>query len=255
MIPLKKIRPGWWLDAICLAGFVALTVALSFDWFLGQDIAVRDFIDAHRPGWLRGLLVGLNFLGSGTWVAAISLLIALWRVLGPTLREDGKWNPTLRESRAWQRLRSWRVWWPVYPVVAAQVLTVLTIGPAKFFTARHAPRAEGTIGAFFDVPIGITHPTSYPSGHAVNSLVWYAVLVIVAAPWLSAGWRRVLRIVPPVVVTFTTVYLSFHWVTDTIAGLLLGLPLARLIDRVDWPALADSPSSSRSASTSEEGTA
>ena len=43
-----------------------------------------------------------------------------------------------------------------------------------------------------------------------------------------------LRIAPPVIVFCTTVYLNFHWLTDSIAGLLLGVLLARLLVRVPW---------------------
>ncbi|MBQ1068992.1 phosphatase PAP2 family protein, partial [Micromonospora sp. D75] len=44
----------------------------------------------------------------------------------------------------------------------------------------------------------------------------------------------VVRVVPPAVVFCTTVYLGWHWLTDSIAGLLLGLLLDRLLRRVPW---------------------
>jgi membrane-associated phospholipid phosphatase len=37
-----------------------------------------------------------------------------------------------------------------------------------------------------------------------------------------------------VIVFVTTIYLDFHWLTDSVAGVLLGLFIARLIDRVPW---------------------
>ena len=43
-----------------------------------------------------------------------------------------------------------------------------------------------------------------------------------------------IRVVPVAIVFCTTVYLGFHWVTDSVAGLLLGVVLARLIERIPW---------------------
>jgi membrane-associated phospholipid phosphatase len=66
------------------------------------------------------------------------------------------------------------------------------------------------------------------------------VLALLLAPWLPDAARLALRIVPPAVLTVTTVYLGFHWISDTVAGLLLGLLLWRLLDRIPW-GLPDRP--------------
>jgi membrane-associated phospholipid phosphatase len=44
----------------------------------------------------------------------------------------------------------------------------------------------------------------------------------------------VVRVLPPLIVLCTTTYLGWHWLTDSIAGLLLGLLLSRLLSRVPW---------------------
>ena len=43
-----------------------------------------------------------------------------------------------------------------------------------------------------------------------------------------------LRLAPPVLVAVVTTYLGFHWITDTVAGLIAGLLLYRLLRRVPW---------------------
>jgi membrane-associated phospholipid phosphatase len=68
----------------------------------------------------------------------------------------------------------------------------------------------------------------------VNTVVWYGVLALLLAPWLSTRLRRLLRVLPPVLVFASTVYLGFHWITDSVAGLLLGIVLDRLLARVPW---------------------
>ncbi|MEU1966669.1 phosphatase PAP2 family protein [Micromonospora sediminicola] len=223
---LRPVRPaGWWFDGLLLAALVALTVALATDHLLGLDRAVADWAAAHRPTAARWVAMALNLLGQGTpltlLAAGLGVLLAL-------------------------RLRSVR---PVLPPVTAFVLTFLTIGPLKVWTARPAPSAsvkepflpaEQTLPLFqHDLPVRFAQ--SYPSGHVANAIVWYGVLALLLAPLLRSVGRAVgprlvtvVRMIPPAVVFCTTVYLGWHWFTDSVAGLLLGLLLDRLLHRVPW---------------------
>jgi membrane-associated phospholipid phosphatase len=76
-----------------------------------------------------------------------------------------------------------------------------------------------------------TYTMSYPSGHVVNAIVWWGVIV-----WLALKVARVpvklMRLAPPIIVFCTTIYLGFHWLTDNVAAVFLGLFLTRIIDRV-----------------------
>ena len=51
------------------------------------------------------------------------------------------------------------------------------------------------------------------------------------------AWRVFMLAWTPVIVFCTTVYLSYHWVTDDIAAVLLGLFLARCFWRLPWARL------------------
>ncbi|TML31926.1 MAG: phosphatase PAP2 family protein [Actinobacteria bacterium] len=204
---MTSSRPprSWWPDAALLAGFVALTLALWAGWFLGLDVAVLHWVDAHRPPPLDRLAGWGNHLGQGGVLTGVAAVLALGLA---------GWRRSVR---------------PVLPVVAAFASTFASLTVVKDLTRRPAPHAA------------IAHPerfglggVSYPSGHLVNSIVWYGVLVLLLVPWLSPGVRRVVRVVPPVVLSVTTVYLGFHWVTDTVAGILLGLLLDRLMRRIPW---------------------
>ncbi len=198
-------RRPWWPDVLLLAGLIGLTAALMAGELLGIDVVVRQWCDTHRPAPLNLIARLGNYLGQGGFLALLCAAIAL--VL------------------AWHR-HSVR---PVLPVAAAFLLTFSTLQPLKSFTARPAPHALRQHAERFG-----TGGQSYPSGHLVNALVWYGVLVLLLAPWLTLMWRRLLRVVPPAVLTVTTIYLGFHWVTDTVAGLLLGFLLDRLLHRVPW---------------------
>jgi membrane-associated phospholipid phosphatase len=220
-LTLRPVRPaGWWFDLVLVAAFVALTVALARGHLLGTDLAVAAWMDEHRPRPLYWAARVLNYLGQGGQV-----LMPLAVLLGAAV--------------AWRR----RTVRPVLVIAAAFLLMYVTVGPLKLWFDRAAPhsvlpdRAE----LFNDLPPG-EYGLSYPSGHVANALVWYAAIALLVGallrsldrPPLSPAAYTAIRVVPPAVVFCTTTYLSFHWITDSVAGLLLGLVLARVLVRIPF---------------------
>jgi uncharacterized membrane protein YkvA (DUF1232 family)/membrane-associated phospholipid phosphatase len=204
-------RLSWWPDLLLVAGFVSLTGALARRWLLSLDLAVRDACDdwVQRYPPTHPVARVLSTVGQGTVLTVIALGLALLLV---------------------RRTRSWR---PLAPVAAAFALTYVTLGPLKLWLDRAAPHAK------------VPHPErlfsgglSYPSGHAVNTVVWYFVLVVLLEALLPNGlparWRAVARVAPPVVVTLTSTYVGYHWVTDMAAGFLVGVLIERFMRRVPW---------------------
>jgi membrane-associated phospholipid phosphatase len=205
----SPVRRSWWVDAGLAAGFAVLTLALAEGVFLGLDLDVDHWSRTHRPVGLYWLARAGNYLGQGTWLAVISLGIAI--VLG------------------WRR-RSVRL---LLPVLAAELISGLAVLAFKGTLHRAPPNNQNHVPhpeRLFSDPAS----QSYPSGHLVVAIVWYGVLAMLLTGILPAAWQRALRVVPPVVLFVTTVYLSFHWLTDSVAGLLLGLLLYRLLFRVPW---------------------
>jgi hypothetical protein len=68
----------------------------------------------------------------------------------------------------------------------------------------------------------------------VNSIVWYGVYAILLGPLVTGFWRGLVRFGAPALVLCTTTYLTWHWVTDGIGAILIGLFLDRLMRRVPW---------------------
>lgn len=77
----------------------------------------------------------------------------------------------------------------------------------------------------FDDPFASARGLSFPSGHAMNSVVVLGALLMVFLPAVRPRWRR------PVVagtvglillIGFTRLVLGVHYVTDVVAGFLLG---------------------------------
>jgi len=67
---------------------------------------------------------------------------------------------------------------------------------------------------------------SFPSGHAQAAVVGYGVLLLLFIPVLTRQWRRVAFIISVVVVLaigFSRIALAAHYVSDVLAGFVLGL--------------------------------
>ncbi|MFC7482182.1 phosphatase PAP2 family protein [Luedemannella flava] len=163
------------------------------------------------------MLQWVNRLGNGGPLAVITLIIAL----------------TVARRR--------RTLWPVAPVVAAFLAIGFVIMPLKQYFHRAAPHSvlpdDVEVRLFSQPGFGL----SYPSGHAVNTIVWYGVIALLLAGWFAArpAWHRALRIAPPIIVGFTATYLGWHWLTDMVAGLFLGVLIDRVLMRVSWPGLTE----------------
>jgi membrane-associated phospholipid phosphatase len=217
----RKRFPGspWWIDLVLVAAFAALTVVLINGHLLALDQRVADWAFAHQPGPIYWTARVFNYLGQGGQVLMpVSIILTAWL--------------------AW-RTRSVRA---VFPFVAAFVLTYITIGPLKIWAGRAAPRFEGPDKTeMFNPHAAGAAATSYPSGHMGNSLVWYGVIALLVAallgrPLTGREWF-LLRFLPVAILFCTTIYTGFHWLTDSVAGLLLGLFLTRLIARIPWDAI------------------
>jgi membrane-associated phospholipid phosphatase len=202
-------------EGALFAAFVVLTAVLAAGLLLDLDLAVRDWCDTHRPRPPYLLARGLNFLGSANLIAPIALVIASFAAL---------------------RARTVR---PVLLVLVTFAAAYLLIAPIKMLANRAAPHSP------IAHPVELFHHPpgwSYPSGHVANTVYLFGVLLAVTDVLTRRLWGRPLgvpvrlavRVAPPVVVSATTTYLGFHWLTDAAAGLLLGLLVDRLLWRLPW---------------------
>lgn len=205
--------------------FIALTAGLAAGGPLVElDLAVRDWVDAHRPEAVAAAARALNRLGQGGPLLVTCGVLAVW--LTVMRRRDG--------------VGRWRAAAPLAYVAAAAILVVPSVLAIKAATARGAPSSElppaQTVQLPGELPPG-EYAVGYPGGHVVNTVVWYGVLLVLVTGLLREygraapppAVRGAVRIVPPVVVLTTTTYLSYHWFTDGLAGLALGLLIDRLL--------------------------
>ncbi len=116
-----------------------------------------------------------------------------------------------------------RSWTQLGAFVLAVVTSEALIGPLKALYARPRP------------PDGLLETTSFsfPSGHAIAGAVTAVGLVIVLLPPGSRRWTWEVRAaIFASLMALSRTYLSMHWLSDVVAGALLGVGLA-----LGWPAL------------------
>jgi membrane-associated phospholipid phosphatase len=121
-------------------------------------------------------------------------------------------------------LLAWRRHWVRLAAFALAVVTSeLLIGPVKALYDRPRPLS----------PLIETTAASFPSGHAVASAVTAVGLVLVLAEPGRKRWRwEVYAVAFAGMMALSRVYLRAHWLSDTVAGALVGAGVA-----LGWPAL------------------
>jgi len=162
------------------------------------DDAVWRFAVRVENDPTTAVAVALSWLGSGlvNWPLRVAALVLLaWR-------------------RHWLRAAAFTL---------AVVTSELFIGPVKAAVDR--PRPPGSLIE--------TSAASFPSGHAIATAVTAVGLVLVLARPGPSRWRwEVNAVIFTSIMALSRVYLRAHWLSDTVAGALLGAGLA-----LGWPAL------------------
>ena len=160
--------------------------SMQFDQALANTLHL-----AARPA-LTQLLLIVTMLGSQA-IAVIGAVVAVFFIL----------------RRAWLNLLIWAV-----ALGGGQILNLLL----KTLFARPRP--------VFDVPLDVEWQFSFPSGHAMMSIITYGLLLYFILDTLkSRRWRIVIAVATVallVVIGFTRLYLGVHYLTDVIGGFAAG---------------------------------
>jgi undecaprenyl-diphosphatase len=190
-----------------LAAVVSLAVGftevlddvLEGDGIAGIDRPTTWWLAAHRDLWLTNTLRVVTHAGGPLLLAAVALPISV--------------------AAAW-RCRSWR------PVVLALVCgggIPLVLFTAKALVGRERP----------PVPFALVDADGYsfPSGHATGTAATMAITAWILTRWLIPWWTgRVVvwtaAIGAVFLIGFSRVYLGVHYVSDVLAGWMLGVAWA-----------------------------
>lgn len=181
----------------------ALALATATFFALMATEAGRDLIQPIDDAFLRWM-ASLR-TGWLTLVAQLFNLVGLTYVMAP-----------IRVGIvAWLAIR--RRWWHFIAFVSAIVVSEVSIGTLKALYDR--PRALGSLVE--------TSNASFPSGHAVAASVTAVAAVVALFPEGSRRYRwGAAAIAFSSVMGLSRAYLGAHWLSDAVAGVLLGTSIA-----------------------------
>lgn len=169
-------------------------------------------VDAVRPldeGWRDAMIAVEN--------GAVTVVARVFDVVG------GLWVIWPLRVILTGYLAVMRRWWLFATWVATTVLVELAIGPLKGIYDRPRP----------DDQLVTTSGPSFPSGHATAGAATAIALVVVLLP--PGEHRRVWEVRAAAfafVMALSRTYLRAHWLTDVVAGALLGAALALTVAAV-----------------------
>lgn len=185
---LRDLRRGLLVAAICLLAFIALTVPMVVDRSAPPLLGAIDrwWRELVQPpsSWAESASEVLRFLGSGWVMVPLRLAVAAWLLV----------------RRRWIDLAVWLLAW------AAADLVTAVLKPS---IARMRP--------------DLSHASSFPSAHAKTAAQVAIALVLVAtSPWRSRALAWALAIAWIVAMGLSRTVLDEHFLSDVIAGSLLG---------------------------------
>jgi membrane-associated phospholipid phosphatase len=201
-------RPPWWVLVLSVLVTVGVTVDLLGGGWLEQfDLEVSDVV----KGW------GLRDSGAYWFIWVFTqaggrgfILIVLAALVG------------------WLAVRQ-RTVVPLVRVVLALALLTAVVYAFKWGAGRTAPAYPGS---YFH-----RDGASYPSGHVANAVLMWGVARWQAVEFgLPAGVQRaawLLSVLGPLSTGVAMVALDFHWVTDAVVGLAVGLLLLGVVHALD----------------------
>jgi membrane-associated phospholipid phosphatase len=191
--------------AAVLLGVVAVSVSGAF---LVHRLVVVSWPPLAEAD--RVVLVGLHDVVAG-WPWLVFVLKVLGRLGTPLV-----YQALMAVVAAW-------LLWRRRPVTALYTVVTIMLGlelPRLVKGMVRRPRPE-----LLD-PVADAGGYSFPSGHAVCATVVALTFLVVAWPVLRNGWRRTAVVAVVVVVVVTCVArlgLGVHYLTDVVAGVLLGV--------------------------------
>jgi membrane protein DedA with SNARE-associated domain/membrane-associated phospholipid phosphatase len=143
----------------------------------------------HLP--LDNVAIAITFLGDKKILLPAALLVGLWLI----------WRRNIRIGYIW--------------------LSTVVLGAGAGYLAKYvyfSPRPQGILNVALD--------SSFPSGHASLSMIFYGFLAFLIASAVTPSRRGFIYSIAGIViglVSLSRLYLGAHWLTDVLAGIFLGL--------------------------------
>ena len=193
-VPVKGKTVFYWIFGVLM---VALVIAAAF--YL--DEAVSNFISQHQDPAMQNFMRKVSRFGD--WPEHLALGVVLAAVA---------WR---RGNKRWTRI--------FVAMLIALSMAGLAGRAIKVATGRARPsvKSEQT----WNGPSWSSKYHSFPSGHVDASVGFFGVLLL-------ANWRIGLPcLAMPLLIGFSRMYISAHYLSDVVCAAVLGILCAILVDR------------------------
>ena len=158
------------------------------------DSKALAFIAGYVTNINTNVMEGFTFLGTPTFLIPANLLITAWFLF--------------IKKRHWYSIK--------VPVVALSSLLLMLILKLTF-------RRDRPLDPLLQAAKGF----SFPSGHALMSVTFYGLLILIVWQNITKAWLRwtlsVFLILLIVAIGLSRVYLRVHYASDVLAGFTVGL--------------------------------
>jgi undecaprenyl-diphosphatase len=184
----------WWF----LFSFVAGLALLASFWF---DPSAQAWIAQHQNAEMKDFMRRVSRCGD--WPAHL--------ILGITFLTLGYW----RKNQRWMRI--------VVAMILAFALAGVTTRVIKISAGRARPDIQAEAG--WSGPRFSSRYNAFPSGHTATSTAFFATLAF-------ASWQIGLGfLVVPLLIAFSRMYVGAHYLSDVVAGALVGIVTAYVVVR------------------------
>ena len=190
-----QLLSGWAALTVVWIGFgKLLTGPLAGSGIVRTDRHVATWMVAHRtPSWNHLTVVG-SLLAETTTKVAVTAVLAL--VL----------------------LKVWKRWFEPMVLVVSLTIEAAAFIVVTTIVGRHRPDVPRLDGS----PVG----SSFPSGHTAAAAAYLAIAAVVfwhtRKRW-ARGLVALVTVLVPIIVALSRMYRGMHFLSDTVAGAILGV--------------------------------